>query len=130
MYKMVQHATKTNQFEGPVVGPVGMYLKINRGKEQYAKIAELAIGPGHLDRFIVTHRADMELLKKFRRSTSCGTRDCSIFQIHQRAAKDKYRTPSPPEGVETVASVLNIDDPMVFNYLVGTFAQIKHDSYE
>jgi chromosome segregation ATPase len=95
-----------------------MYLKIQPGKEQYAKIAELAIGQGQLDKFVVTDRSDMELLKKFRKSTNCGNRDCSIYQIHPRASKEKYRTPPPPEGVETVTSVLHIENPMVFNYLV------------
>jgi chromosome segregation ATPase len=143
MYELVQKAIRANQFKGPgkeqsrlkqslifltvshlhfyyfpVAGPVGMYLKIQNGKEQYAKIAECAIGPGHMDRFIVTHKSDVELLKKFRKSTSCTPRDCSIYQIHPRAAEKKYNTPPPPEGVETVTSVLNIENVMAFNYLV------------
>ena len=101
-----------------VAGPVGMYLKIQNGKEQYAKIAEVAIGPGHLDRFIVTDKHDMELMKKIRRNIGCSPRDCSIYQIHPRATKEKYSTPAPPEGVETVTSVLNIENVMAFNYLV------------
>lgn len=95
-----------------------MYLKIQPGKEQYASLAELALGHGHLDKFIVTHRSDVELLKKIRRNISCGNRDCGIYQISERGAKDKYQTPPPPEGVETITSVLNIENAMVFNYLV------------
>ena len=101
-----------------VSGPVGKYLKIQPGKEQYAKIAELALGQGNLDKFVVTHQADLELMKKFRQKVSCGNRDCGIFKISERAAKEKYRTPSPPEGVETVTSVLNVENAMAFNYLV------------
>ncbi|KAL3792589.1 hypothetical protein HJC23_005559 [Cyclotella cryptica] len=135
MHELVQKAIKSKQFKGPVAGPVGMYLKIQNGKEKYAKIAEVAIGPGHLDRFIVTDKYDMELMKKFRKNIGCSPRDCSIYQIHPRATKEKYSTPAPPEGVETVTSVLSIENVMAFNYLVdnckideSALADSKEDS--
>jgi chromosome segregation ATPase len=95
-----------------------MYLKIQPGKEQYAKLAELAIGGGHLDKFIVSHKSDLELLKKFRKQVGCGFRDCSLYAIHPKSTKEKYRTPAPLDGVETVTSVISCENAMVFNYLV------------
>jgi hypothetical protein len=60
----------------------------------------------------------MELMKKFRKNIRCSPRDCSIYQIHPRATKKKYSTPAPPEGFETVTSVLSIENVTAFNYLV------------
>ena len=97
-----------------------MYAKVVDGKEKYAKIAELAIGPGQLDRFIVTNASDLEVMKKLRRDIGCGTRDCPLFQIHPRAANEKYNTPTPPEGVETITSVLSVDNNLAFNFLVDS----------
>ena len=108
------------KFKGPVVGPVGKYVKIQNGKEQWAKLAEFAIGNGNLDRFIVSNNADMELMKKLRREVSCGPRDCGLYQISSHATKDKYKTPNPPEGVELVTSVISVDNAMAFNFLVDS----------
>ncbi|KAL3811194.1 LOW QUALITY PROTEIN: hypothetical protein ACHAXA_004496 [Cyclostephanos tholiformis] len=118
LYEAVQRATKANKFQGPVAGPVGMYVKVVRGKEKYAKIAELAIGSGALDRFIVTCHEDFQLLNKLRREIGCGPRDCPLYRIHPKSTKQRYDIPAPPPGVETVTSVLNVENAMAFNMLV------------
>jgi chromosome segregation ATPase len=44
--------------------------------------------------------------------------DCGVFQVKQSA---RYNIPAPPvPGIETVASVLNISDDLVFNCLVDS----------
>jgi len=108
------------RFKGPVAGPVGMYLKIVNGKEKYAKIAEFAIGNGNLDRFIVTNQDDLKLMERLRSEVRCGHRDCSLYKISPRSAQEKYNTPAPPNGVETVTSVVSVDNAMVFNFLVDS----------
>jgi chromosome segregation ATPase len=108
------------KFKGPVAGPVGMYLKIFNGKEKYAKIAEFAIGNGNLDRFIVTNHADLQLMDKLRAEVGCSHRDCPLYQISLRSTKEKYNTLPPPDGVETVTSVISVDNAMVFNFLVDS----------
>ena len=118
--QLVQKALKTRKFKGPVAGPVGMYLKIVNGKEKYAKIAEYAIGQGNLDRFIVTNQSDMQLMNKLRKDAGCGYRDCPLYQISPRSTDEKYNTPAPPNGVETVTSVVSVENAMVFNFLVDS----------
>lgn len=120
MIQLVQKALKARKFKGPVAGPVGMYLKIVNGKEKYAKIAEYAIGQGNLDRFIVTNQSDMQLMNKLRKDAGCGYRDCPLYQISPRSTDEKYNTPAPPNGVETVTSVVSVENAMVFNFLVDS----------
>ena len=107
--------TQQRRFKGPVVGPIGAYVKIVPGQEKFAAIAEAAIGNGALDRFIVTNDHDRKLLMKIRKEAGCQ-QECGVFQMHQHP---RYRVPPPPvEGIGTVASVLNVSDDLVFNCLV------------
>jgi len=103
-----------------VAGPVGMYVKVVNGKEKWAKIAEYAIGPGTLDKFIVTNQADLTLMNKLRKESGCGPRDCSLYRISPKSTKNKYEVPAPPPGVELVTSVLNVENAMVWNFLVDS----------
>jgi len=57
-------------------------------------------------------------MNKLRKQVGCGPRDCALFRIHPRSTKEKYNVPAPPEGVETVTSVLNVENAMAFNFLV------------
>ena len=104
-----------NKWKGPVVGPIGASIKIVAGKEHLAEIAELAIGSGTLERFIVTNDADRQLLQKIRRDVGCGPRDCNIFQMHHGP---RFNIPPPPEGVDTVDTVLQVTDDLVYNCLI------------
>lgn len=118
LVQAVQKAHRANKFTGPVAGPVGMYVKVVGGKENYAKLAEAALPPGSFDRFIVTNSQDMKLMNKIRRDISCGARDCNLYQLHPQSCNDKYSVPEPPAGVETVASIYSVDNAMAFNFLV------------
>jgi chromosome segregation ATPase len=113
--QQVDRFVQQRRFKGPVLGPIGAYVKIVQGKEQFAPIAELAIGNGALDRFIVTNDHDRKLFQKIRKDAGCR-QECGVFQMHQHP---RYNIPPPPvEGIETVASVLNVTDDLVFNCLV------------
>ena len=93
-----------------------MYVKITPGKENFAKIAEFALGGGILDRFIVTNDEDRNLLMKIRKKVGCSNRDCGIFQVSEGR---RYDVPPPPcNDIETVESVLSIENDMVYNCLV------------
>ena len=64
----------------------------------------------------MTNDSDRSLFMKFRRELGCSPRDCNVFQV---TAGSRYNVPPPPcEGVETVASVLHIENDLVFNCLV------------
>ena len=104
-------AKKRDEFKGPVLGPIGAHLKIIPGKEAYAALAEFAIGPSMLDRFIVTNPHDRNLVQKIRQRVGCKN-DCGIILMSNDARR--FNVPPPPvAGVETVASVLQIDEPLV-----------------
>lgn len=91
-------------------------MKINPDKEDYASIAELAINHGNLDRFIVTNDNDRRIFLEIRKQAGCMS-DCGVFQVK---ASPRYNIPSPPtvDGIETVASVIKIENDLVFNCLV------------
>jgi chromosome segregation ATPase len=102
-------------FRGPVVGPIGAYLKIEEGKEDFAEIAELSLGGGVLDRFIVTNNEDRVTLQKLRLQARCQS-DCGIFMV---ATNPRFRVPKPATAlIETAASVLKVESDLVFNCLV------------
>lgn len=98
-----------------MLGPVGMFVKIAPGKEMYSSLAELAIGSGMLDRFIVTTDNDRKILQGIRNKLGCRN-DCGILQVHPHA---RYNVQPPPvDGIETVASVLQVSNDLVYNSLV------------
>ena len=114
----VEKHRKAGKFRGPVVGPIGKYIKVTPGKEHFADIAELSLGASTLDRFIVTCDEDRRVLQDIRDGLGCRN-DCGIFQV---AVSPRYQVPDPPAaGIETVASVLSISEDLVFNSL-GKFA--------
>lgn len=104
-----------DKWSGPVVGPIGASIKIVAGKDNLAAIAELALGTGVLDRFIVTNDDDRRLLQQIRQQVGCGPRDCNIFQMHKGP---RFNIPPPPDGVDTVDTVLQVTDNLVYNCLV------------
>jgi chromosome segregation ATPase len=114
--RLIDAATQQRKFRGPVLGPIGFYCKLAPGKDEFAAIAETALGVGVLDRFVVCNDLDRKLLQKIRSEAGCQ-QDCSIFQISQFP---RYNIPAPPEmdGVETIATVLAIDNDIIFNCLV------------
>ena len=77
----VEQAKQERKFSGEVVGPIGMYLKISAGKENFAALAETAIGGGLMDRFIVTNDSDRSYFMKLRTLARCSPRDCCVFQM-------------------------------------------------
>jgi hypothetical protein len=115
LFLKIEQAKSSNKFKGPVVGPVGKYIKIAPGKEDYAQLAELAIGFGMLDRFIVTNDHDRQLLNTFRGKAGCRN-ECGLFKV--TADKRHSGVPDPPaDGIETVASVITVTDDLVYNVL-------------
>lgn len=111
----VARAKRSNRFKGEVVGPIGAYIKVNQDKSELAALAERALGR-NLDRFISTNDHDSKVLRHLRRQAGCN-QDCGIFQVYKT---NRFSVPPPPDidGIETIASVLNISNDLVFNCLV------------
>jgi chromosome segregation ATPase len=96
------------QFHGPVKGPIGSFLKIAPGKEAFGKLAELGMGSGVLDRFIVTNDHDRKVLQNLRHQVGCHS-DCGIYQVSP--SNGRHAIPGPPvDGIETIATTFNISD--------------------
>ena len=81
MCRKIDEGKRRRQFQGQVIGPIGLHVKIKPGEEQFAGIAELALGSANLGRFIVTEDADRATLMRFRRELGCNTRECNVYQI-------------------------------------------------
>ena len=81
MCSKIDEGRRRRQFQGQVIGPIGLHVKIKPGEEQFAGIAELALGSANLGRFIVTEDADRATLMRFRRELGCNTRECNVYQI-------------------------------------------------
>ena len=115
VHGMVERARSEGRFRGPVVGPIGAYLKLNPGKEKYRDVVEVALGQGVFDGWIVTTQDDLGMLQTIRRKAGC-VQDCGVYRV---SVTPRHRVPGPPvDGVETGATILKIEDDLVFNCLV------------
>lgn len=79
MYERVEQAKRQRKFQGPVVGPIGHYLKVVHGKEHLAALATSAVKIG-FDRFIVTNDHDRSYFMKLRNEIRCNSHECLIIQ--------------------------------------------------
>mmetsp|Transcript_28066 Transcript_28066/g.41456 ORF Transcript_28066/g.41456 Transcript_28066/m.41456 type:complete len:1167 (+) Transcript_28066:53-3553(+) len=118
----VQRMKQAGRWKGPVIGPIGMYVKIAAGKEEFAALAGHALG-NLLDRFIVTNDHDRQLFQKLRQEARCS-RECNCFQTKE-SPRYQIRT-CGVNGVESVATCLSVDNDLVFNLLVD---QARIDSH-
>jgi chromosome segregation ATPase len=120
MYKKVEQAKRQGKFRGKVIGPIGAHLKLVPSKRHLAPLAELSLGSRILQRFIVTNDADRSTFMKLRTDIGCSPYDCNVFQIRDGS---RYHVKAPPDDqVETIATVLQISDDLVYNCLVDMAA--------
>ena len=119
----VEDLKRRNKFQGPVFGPIGAHISIAHGMEHFAQLAERAIGGLRtLDRFVCTTDRDRQLLTSLRQEVGCFGAQCGIWQMSPDAARAKYNVgnalPAGSQGVEMVASVLSVEEALVYNCLV------------
>ncbi|KAL3910672.1 MAG: hypothetical protein SGILL_007602, partial [Bacillariaceae sp.] len=111
-----------SQFQDEVIGPIGAYCRIVEGKKKFGPLAQLAI-ENVLDRFVVFNDHDRKVFQQLR--NKCGPDvKCNVFQVSRHT---RYNVPDPPEGVETVAGILDVSNDDVFNCLFD-FKQKKKKS--
>ncbi len=79
MHQKVEQAKRDNRFRGPVVGPIGHYLKVVDGKEHLAALATSAVKCGY-DRFIVTNDQDRSYFMRLRSEIGCNSSECLVIQ--------------------------------------------------
>jgi chromosome segregation ATPase len=118
IHQKVEEARRAGKFKGPVVGPIGNYITVAPGKEHLAALAESTLGKGMLDRFIVSCSEDSKTFRQIRDKAGVSGRDCNMFQV---SAGRRYAVTSPPsDDIDTVATVLNVSNDLVFNCLVDS----------
>jgi chromosome segregation ATPase len=83
---------------------------------EFAAVAEFAVGFNTLDRFIVTNDHDASIMRKLRSQAGCN-QDCGIFLLQPSR---RYNIPGPIgiEGIERISDVFSIDNDIVFNCLI------------
>jgi chromosome segregation ATPase len=117
MIAKVKDAVKKGKLRGNVFGPVGAFVQIKTGKESWAKLAEAAIGNVGLATFVCDDKADVGLLRRFRKEVNCRDMDIPIAHHHPGA---RYKTPKGVEGVtgiELAINCLNVEEDLVYNFL-------------
>jgi chromosome segregation ATPase len=117
MIAKVKAAQKKGQLRGNVFGPVGSFVQVKRGKESWAKLAEAAIGNVGLATFVCDDKADVGLLRRFRKEVGCRDMDIPIAHHHPGP---RYKTPKGVEGVTGIELAINcvtVEEDLVFNFL-------------
>jgi len=119
MPALVTGVGKTN-FSGPVVGPLGEYVKINEGFGHLALAAECALrGPNGLSAFVVTCNEDEKLLRKLAQSVGLPHMPVTIRPVEKRfevPEKDRMKTDHT-----TLLDAITISDDKMHNYFVDSF---------
>ena len=119
MPALVAGVGKTN-FSGPVVGPLGEYVKINEGFGHLALAAECALrGPNGLSAFVVTCNEDEKLLRKLAQSVGLPHIPVTIRPVEKRfevPEKDRMKTDHT-----TLLDAITISDDKMHNYFVDGF---------
>ena len=119
MPALVASVGKTN-FRGPVVGPLGEYVKINEGFGHLALAAECALrGLAGLSAFVVTCSEDEKLLRKLAHSVGVPPMPVTIRPVESRfkvPEKDRMKTDHT-----TLLDAITISDDKMHNYFVDSF---------
>ena len=119
MPALVTSLGKTN-FRGPVVGPLGEYVKINEGFGHLALAAECALrGLAGLSAFVVTCSEDEKLLRKLAHSVGVPPMPVTIRPVESRfkvPEKDRMKTDHT-----TLLDAITISDDKMHNYFVDSF---------
>eukprot|EP00741_Cyanophora_paradoxa_P002339 tig00000600_g2269.t1 len=121
LVKLVEQ--RAGDFRQKPVGPIGKFVRLK--DRRWAVAAEACVGQA-LRSFIVSNREDERRLMQLARQA--GVDDQFISVITRRQGEDRYperhlaaNAPAPEQGAVTVASVLEVSHPSVFNMLVDSF---------
>ena len=119
MPALVASVGKTS-FRGPVVGPLGEYVKINEGFGHLALAAECALrGVNGLSAFVVTCGEDEKLLRKLAQSVGVPPMPITIRPVEPRfkvPEKDRMKTDHT-----TLLDAITVSDDKMHNYFVDSF---------
>ena len=106
---------KASSFKGNVIGPVGMYVKLKEGFNEFGVAIESVIG-GLMGTFIVSCDYDQNLLSNILRSCNAA----SVIKIHNGKLAPRYNNTSL-NSISNGSSILDallIENDTVFNFFI------------
>jgi chromosome segregation ATPase len=106
---------KGKRFRGPVIGPIGAFVKIRRGNEDWGREIERVIGKV-MSSFVVTNIDDQRTLKAILRANSCDYQHSIIVQSGGESLP-RYNVGSIPDAL-SVNDAIVIENDLVFNTIV------------
>jgi len=120
MPALVAAVKSCKRFRGPVVGPLGEYVKINQGFGHLALAAECALrGQTGLSAFVVTCKEDEKELRQLADSVRLPPPPVTIRPAEKRftvAANTRMKTDHT-----TLLDAITISDDLMFNYFLDAF---------
>lgn len=103
------------RFQGPVIGPLGMHIKLKEGFEKYQVPVEKILGVKVMSSFAVTTNQDRALLHEILAREKLDT----WTTIHKPAKLVKYdNVAASPAGITTILDCIIAENPLVFNTLI------------
>lgn len=115
----IRQVRQVRQFRAPVLGPIGLCVKIQAGQERWSTALERILGP-RMRAFIVSNQSDHNVLCELMKELRCEKH----FSIIVQSPGERYRTAAIPNAL-TVADVLTYETSgdaaqadVVFNALV------------
>ncbi|KAG0233614.1 Structural maintenance of chromosomes protein 6 [Actinomortierella wolfii] len=110
----IESVTRRGGFKGPVVGPVGRYIKLDSKSQEWAPVIESALG-ATLNAFVVENYDDRKILEDIFRK-----RDCQSEIIKTKREIFAYREPAP--HFDTICRVLQFEDEWMRRILIDRHA--------
>lgn len=123
-----------NDFEGPVTGPVALYLRAAEDKEDEFEVAKQdmvsVIGDKLLNSVIVTNHHDLTLARSL--LSKNGFKWFGIFAISPKSVDQKYKVSDPGQGTltERFTSSMDVENVMVYNYILDKLAVVDYPNEE
>ena len=112
----VLHAIRSDKgFKNRVLGPLGMYVKLDPQFKAFGRAVENGLGSKALRSFLVTCIEDKNRLAQIFKNF--GLLESSNIVVEQDCPKYNVQRP-PLEGAVTILDSLIIDEPSVFNAIV------------
>lgn len=113
-------AVRKTRFRGPVVGPLGEYVKINEGYGHLALAAECALrGQAGLSAFVVTCPEDEKVLRQLADSVHLPPPPVTIRQAERRFTVEAINRMKTEHT--TLLDAITISDDLMFNYFIDAF---------
>eukprot|EP00727_Mastigamoeba_balamuthi_P014327 m51a1_g9519 putative structural maintenance of chromosomes protein 6-like (1133) ;mRNA; f:748137-752408 len=115
LMEAVKGAQKSGTLRGPVIGPLGLHIRLTDNK--WATAIETVIRREALASFVVSCKEDLHALDQIMRKCNCR------IQIYQQRFRDHIYDirNAPPSDVLTIQRAVEVDDPNVMNVLIDHF---------